>query len=245
MIRDHENGGVLELVLDRPEKKNALDAGMYEALGRGLARAEASDAIRAVLITATGDAFCAGNDIADFLARGGEAEAEAPACFIRALAAFPKPLVIAVGGIAVGIGTTMLLHADLVYAAPEATFSTPFARLGLVPEAGSSVLLPRRVGHARAAAMLMLGETVTASEACVSGLVNALVPRPDLDVIAREKATVLAGLPADALRETKRLLRGDDRGVHDAIERETASFARALASPEAREAFASFLNRKR
>ncbi len=245
MIRTSEADGVLELRLDRPEKKNALTAAMYESLDDGLAAAASSSTVRVVLFAAEGDVFSAGNDINDFQSRGGDAGATPATRFIRALARFAKPLVAAVQGRAVGIGTTMLLHCDLVYAAPEASFSTPFTRLGLVPEAGSSLLLPRRIGPARAAAMLLLGETMDASEAASSGLVNAVVARDGLAAHARDKAIALAALPADAVRASRALLRGEAETLAARIDREQEAFASALRSPEARDAFAAFLSRTR
>ena len=168
-----EDQGVMEIQIDRPDKKNALTAAMYRAMIAALADASARPEIGVVLIAGRGDAFCAGNDIADFMAgpEGGAAAFD----FIQAIAAFDKPLVAAVQGLAVGVGTTMLFHCDLVYAAPDARFVMPFVNLGLVPEAGSSLLAPAILGHARAAAMLMLGEPMDAEGADRAGFVTAIV----------------------------------------------------------------------
>ncbi len=245
-ILSQETDGVLSLTLDRPDKKNALTGAMYHALSDGLERAGADDAIGAVLLSGNGAAFSAGNDVNDFLSHGAAAPQAMPSVrFIRALAAFDKPLLAAVQGLAVGIGTTMLLHCDLVYASADARFSTPFAKLGLVPEAGSSLLLPRRIGAVRANAMLLLGETLDAETAVAAGLVNALLPAGTLHAQALEKARTLAALPAAALLASKALIRGDRRALDSRITEELTAFGHALASDEAKAAFAAFLNRAR
>jgi enoyl-CoA hydratase/carnithine racemase len=240
MIARCETGGVIELRLDRAHKKNALTGAMYDALASGLTEASHRADIAAVLISAEGDAFCAGNDIADFIA-GNAAPAHA---FIHAVAAFDKPIVAAVQGLAVGIGTTMLLHCDLVYAAPDARFVTPFVGLGLVPEAASSLLLPARIGHAKAAAMLLLGEPLSAGDAEFAGLVTAIVPADTLLRHARAKAAALAAMPPHALADTRRLMRGDPAPIAAAMAGEEAAFARALRSDEAKEAFSAFLEKR-
>ena len=185
--------GVIEIHIDRPDKKNALTAPMYHAMTAALADASARADIAVVLFTANGDAFCAGNDLKDFMA-GPEGGAAAFA-FIRAIAAFDKPIVAAVQGLAVGVGTTMLLHCDLIYAAPDARFIMPFVNLGLVPEAGSSLLAPAPLGHAKAAAMLMLGEPMDAEAADRAGLVTAVVPADGLLAHARAQARILVAKP--------------------------------------------------
>jgi len=232
--------GVLELILNRPAKKNALTEAMYLALIEGLARAEAED-IGAVLIRAEGDMFCAGNDIGDFISAVQKGHGLAAADFVRKLATFPKPLVAAVNGLAVGVGCTLLLHCDLVYATEAARLSLPFVDLGLPPEAASSLLLPRRVGMARASALLLLAETFDAKEAKEAGLVNALVAPEDLAVFAREKARQLASKPRAALLESRRLLRGDAPEIAARMEEEFRSFLAALHSPQTQAAFAAFL----
>ena len=240
----HDADGVLELRFNRPDKKNAILGAMYDALTHALQDAGTRDAVRAVLIAAEGDAFTAGNDIRDFLAMGGGLERSPPARFIHAIATFAKPLVAAVQGPAVGVGTTLLLHCDLVYASPAATFSVPFVDLGLVPEAGSSLLLPARMGHARAAALLLLGETIGVEAALSAGLLTGIVPPESLQAHARAKAQALAAKPAAALAATRALMRGDSAALHARMRAEGAAFSNALASPEARAAFASFLDRK-
>ncbi len=239
----HEAGGVLELRFNRPDKKNAILGAMYDTLTAALLDAAARPAVRAVLIGAEGDAFTAGNDIRDFLAMQGGLGDAPPARFIHAVATFAKPLVAAVQGPAVGVGTTLLLHCDLVYASPAATFSAPFVDLGLVPEAGSSLLLPARMGHARAAALLLLGESMDATAALSAGLLTGIVPAEELQDYARAKARKLAAKPAAALAASRALMRGDPAALHARMREEEAAFTRALASPEARAAFAAFLDR--
>jgi enoyl-CoA hydratase/carnithine racemase len=233
--------GVMELRLDRPDKKNALTAAMYHALSEGLAEASADPAITAVLITGEGPAFSAGNDIKDFLAPGG---AGAALDFIRLLAAFDKPIVAAVQGIAVGVGTTMLVHCDLVYATPDARFLLPFVGLGLVPEAASSLLLPARIGRAKASAMLLLGEPLDAAEAERAGFVTAIVPAETLRDHARAKALALTRMPPTALAATRALVRGDGVAVAARIEEEADLFGKLIQSAEAREAFTAFLEKR-
>jgi enoyl-CoA hydratase/carnithine racemase len=234
-------GGVMTLRLARPDKKNAITATMYRALQDGLEAAAADDATAAVLIEAEGDAFCAGNDIADFLKPGG---ADAAARFVRALAGFTKPIVAGVDGLAVGIGTTMLLHCDLVYATPAARFVTPFAKIGLVPEAASSVLLPARIGMAKATAMLLLGEPMDAEGAERAGLVTGLVAREGLAAMVRAKAAALAAMPPRALLATRRLMRGGGVAIEAGMAAEEAAFVEALAGAEAKEALTAFLEKR-
>ncbi len=240
----HEAGGVLELRFNRPDKKNAITGAMYDALTAALGDASARSAVRAVLITGEGDIFTAGNDIKDFLAMSGGLAGTSAGQFIRAAATFSKPLVAAVNGPAIGIGTTLLLHCDLVYASPEASLSVPFVDLGLVPEAGSSLLLPARVGSARASALLLLGEPMDAEAAHAAGLVTALVPAAGLREHARDKARKLAAKPPAALAATRALMRGDPGALLAQMDRESAAFSEALGGAEAREAFTAFLQRR-
>ncbi len=240
----HEADGVLELRFNRPAKKNAITGAMYDALTAALADAAARPAVRAVLIAGEGDIFTAGNDIKDFLAMSGGLTGTSPGRFIRAAATFNKPLVAAVHGPAIGIGTTLLLHCDLVYASPEASLSVPFVDLGLVPEAGSGLLLPLRIGTARASALLMLGEPMDAAAAHAAGLVTAIVPAAELHGHARAKARKLAAKPPAALAATRALMRGEHGALLAQMERESAAFAHALQGAEAREAFTAFLERR-
>ena len=237
-----EQAGVLEIHIDRPDKKNALTAAMYRAMTAALADASARADIGAVLFAGRGDAFCAGNDLKDFLA-GPEGGAAAFA-FIRAIAAFDKPLVAAVQGLAVGVGTTMLFHCDLIYAAPDARFIMPFVNLGIVPEAGSSLLAPALMGHAKAAAMLMLGEPMDAQGADRVGLVTAIVPADQLLDHARAKAAALMAKPPQALAVTRRLMKGDPAMLTARIEEEARLFRESLTSPEAQEAFTAFFEKR-
>lgn len=237
-----ENEGIIEIHIDRPEKKNALTASMYRAMTAALADASARDDIGAVLFAGRGDAFCAGNDLKDFMAgpQGGEAAFE----FIRTVALFDKPLVAAVQGLAVGVGTTMLFHCDLVYAAPDARFVMPFVGLGVVPEAGSSLLAPATLGYAKAAAMLLLGEPMDAQTADRAGLLTAIVPAKSLLDHARSKAAALMAQPPQALATTRRLMKGAPAVLIQRIDEEARLFREALKSPEAQEAFAAFFEKR-
>jgi enoyl-CoA hydratase/carnithine racemase len=232
----------------RPGKKNAITGAMYEALIDAFEAAEGDAEIGAFVLAGKGGVFTAGNDLGDFVALAtGSAAAndgrDFPAGrFTRKLAAFGKPLVAAVDGLAVGVGTTLLFHCDLVYATPEARFQTPFVNLGLVPEAGSSLLAPLRFGHARAAELLMLAEPFGAEEAQALGLVNALVPQGELFAHAMAKAAALAAKPRAALLATRRLMRGDQEALKARMAEETHAFSAALASPEAHAAFRAFLS---
>jgi enoyl-CoA hydratase/carnithine racemase len=237
-------GAVLELRIDRAAKKNALTFAMYRALTEALRAGQSDPAVRAVLLTGSGETFCAGNDIADFLAPRDDFAAAPPSQFIEALVTTEKPLVAAVHGPAVGIGATMLLHCDLVYASTTARLRMPFVSLGLVPEAGSSLLLPRRVGDAVAAEMLLLGAWIDAARAKELRLVNAVLHADELVPFARARAGELAASPPAALRATRALLRGDRAGLRAQIGQEAQAFAHSLTSPEAKEAFTAFLERR-
>ncbi|MBV9747517.1 MAG: enoyl-CoA hydratase/isomerase family protein [Acetobacteraceae bacterium] len=243
-VQTREDDGVVEVRLNRPGKKNALTGAMYGAMADALAQAGASVSARVVLFSAEGDTFTAGNDIGDFLAMAGEFAETPPARFIRALVTFEKPMVAAVQGLAVGVGTTMLLHCDLVYAAPQARFSTPFVDMGLVPEAGSSALLPSRIGYQRAAALLLLGEAMGAEQALAAGLVNAVVAADVLQEHARERARAIAAKPPNALATARRLMRGDRASLEAHMRREQEAFGGAVRSAEARAAFTAFLERR-
>ncbi|MEE3626903.1 enoyl-CoA hydratase-related protein [Nitrospirillum sp. BR 11752] len=238
-----DGNGVRTLVLNRPEKRNALTGAMYTALADALTGAATDESVGAVLIQGSGGSFTAGNDLADFLA-GPALTADNPVMrFLRALATFPKPVVAAVEGHAVGIGTTLLMHCDLVYAAPSAHFAMPFVSLGLVPEAGSSLLAARLLGHPKAAAMLMAGEALTADAAEAAGLINAVIPTDTLYEHAAAKAAALAAKPRAAMAQTKALMRHDTPQVLETMAREAVLFSQALASPEAKAAFQAFLSK--
>ncbi|GAA5126940.1 enoyl-CoA hydratase-related protein [Alloalcanivorax gelatiniphagus] len=240
--------GVMAITLNRPDKLNALTGAMYRDLVTLLALAEEHDDVGAVLIEGQGKSFCAGNDLGDFLAAGnaGDNATEGGAApFIRAVSRFEKPLVIAVQGNAVGVGVTMLLHADIVVAADDAKFITPFVDLGAVPEAGSAKLLPAWLGYQRAARMLLAGEPLGADEALQCGLVAKVVARAELEGAARGYAVALAAKPRRAMRESKRLMRqAPEMALHDLIDHDLALFAELLRGDEAKEILAAKLGKK-
>jgi enoyl-CoA hydratase/carnithine racemase len=235
-------GGVLAIELNRPAKKNALNLAMYRALTQALAQASTDPEVRVVLWSGRGGSFCAGNDLADFADPA--ADLSPVLAFLSTLASTPVPVVAAVDGPAIGIGTTALLHCDLVLAAPGARFRLPFVDLGLVPEAASSLLLPGLIGQRRASAWLLLGETFGAEQAARDGLVNEVLAAEQLSPTARRWAERLAAKPPGALRESKALMKRWDAGaVRQAMDVEAEAFAARLRSPEALAAFAAFLRR--
>ena len=244
-------GAVMRAAFARPSKKNAITGAMYEALVEAFETAERDPGVGAFVLSGQGGVFTAGNDIGDFLAVASRAAASNDrrdfpgGRFTRKLAEFEKPLVAAVDGLAVGVGTTLCFHCDLVYASPEARFQMPFVNLGLVPEAGSSLLAPQRFGRAKAAQFLMLGEPFGAEEAHALGLVNAVVPQGELMAHAMAKAAELAAKPRAALLATRRLMRGDNEAVKARMGEEMHAFAEALKSREARAAFEAFLSATR
>jgi enoyl-CoA hydratase/carnithine racemase len=240
------DGGVLTITLNRPDKKNAITDAMYAAVADAMERAAADKAVRVVLLRGEGDAFSGGNDIGDFVAQAmGGRRAEDLAVFrvLKHLAHFDKPVVAAVKGFAVGIGTTMLLNCDLVFVAEDAKLSTPFVNLALAPEAASSLLLPQRIGHVRAFSMFALGEAISGTTAAAWGLANAALPAGEVDAAARAAADALAKRPAGSLTATKRLMR-DGEALWAVMRREGAVFAERLTSPEAGEAFMAFSERR-
>jgi len=235
---------VLHLEISRREKKNALSTAMYAALSDALQQASGDRAVRVVLLRGQEDLFTAGNELGDFL-QPQRAEDVAGIRFIQVLAAFDKPLVAAVAGNAVGIGTTMLLHCDLVYAADNASFRLPFVPLGLCPEACSSWLLPRLAGHQRAAELLYFGEPFDARRAYEIGLVNAVLAPAALLATATERAQKLARLPREALAVTRMLLKRPGKAqVDDAMAEEIRRFSELAAGPVAREVLGAFLEKR-
>jgi len=238
-------GPVLEILFNRPEKKNALTQAMYAAVTDAFHRADEDPAIRVVLLSGAGDTFTSGNDIKDFQARASTNEASHASPFLDALSSLATPLVAAVNGAAIGVGTTMLAHADLVIAARSARFVMPFTSLGLVPEAGSSLLFPRLVGHQRASALLLLGEPMDAETARDWGFVNQIVADEDLMPVARTLAARLAALPPAAVRQTKDLIKNGQRDVPGRIAQELVLFRDRLRSPEATEAFQAFAEKRK
>ncbi|MFZ4479744.1 MAG: enoyl-CoA hydratase [Rhodoferax sp.] len=240
------SAGVLTITLNRLDKKNSLTRAMYAAMADALAQADTDASLRALVIQGHETIFCAGNDIGDFLSRTAAAQ-ESPAFrFLRAISTFSKPLVAAVCGPAVGIGTTMLFHCDLVYAGDNAAFSMPFVNLGLCPEAASSYLAPRLMGHGRAAEALLLGEPFSAETGLEMGLVSRIVPPAEAAALAQRQAQKLATKPLAALIETKRLMKQSQAGiVAERMVEEGVSFARLLQEPAAREAFTAFLEKRK
>ena len=238
-------GAVARIQIARPQRKNAITADMYAALALALQAAEEDDSVRVILVHGQGDVFSAGNDLEDFL-RAPPQDADAPVFrFMAALSGAAKPVVAAVNGAAVGIGTTMLLHCDLAYCADDSRFSLPFVNLGLCPEFASSLLLPLAAGYQRAAEKLLLGEPASAEEALAMGLVNRILPPAEVFPYAQRQCARLAQLAPAAVRETKRLLKAGWReATARAIGNESAAFARLLQSDEAREAFSAFLQRR-
>jgi len=236
-------GAVQILRLNRPDKKNALTAAMYAALAEALNAANANDAIAVTVILGHPGIFCAGNDIVDFLAASQGGAILQGFEFLKALVECDKPLIAAADGPAVGIGTTLMLHCDLVFASPRAVLQTPFVDLGLVPEAGSSLLGPRVLGHVRAFDLLVMGTPWPAEQAKEAGLVNAIVPPEELESTALRAAEALAKKPREGVRLARRLLKGDPASLKKRMEEEGALLIERVKSSEAVAAFAAFLKK--
>ncbi|WP_322059833.1 enoyl-CoA hydratase [Paraburkholderia sp. J63] len=238
--------GVLTITINRPERKNALTPAMYQAMTDALTSAHEDAAVRAVLLRGHAEIFTAGNDIEDFL-KNPPAGGDSPVIrFLHAISTFEKPLVAAVAGAAIGVGTTLLLHCDLVYAAESARFAMPFAQRGLCPEAASSLLLPRVAGYQGAAEKLLLGETFDAAEAHRIGFVNRVLPAAGLDAFVSGQLAKLVALPASSLRVTKALMkRASGHEIKTQISEESVHFGKMLLAPEAREAFTAFLQKRK
>ncbi len=241
--------GVRTLTIDRPRRRNALDRATYRALGAALTAAAAADEVRAVVLTGTGGCFTSGNDLADFRDADGSSAPADPAAlpasagleFLAVISGFPKPLVAAVEGFAIGIGTTMLLHCDLVHAARDVQFRLPFVPLGLCAEGASSYLLPLAAGPKFAAELLLLGRAFTAEEALRAGIVNSVTEPGMALAAAMASARALAALPADSVRATKALLRrGSETAVRETIDAEAVRFHALRGSQAAQDAFAAF-----
>jgi enoyl-CoA hydratase/carnithine racemase len=243
--------GVATIEIARPEKKNAITMAMYQAMDDALVAAQNDPGVRAVLITGQPGIFTSGNDIEDFMQRppgsGSDAEDSPVFRFMRALIGCEKPVVAAVTGAAIGIGTTMLLHCDLVYVSDEARLAMPFVSLGLVPEFASSVIVPRLMGHARAAERLLLGDPFSGAEAVECGIANAVLPATEVVPHARRVAQRFNALPPGAVRDTKKLMRRGERPEQllETIKVEGRIFGERLRSPEAREAFTAFFEKRR
>ena len=245
-ILSNHDAGVLTLTFNRVERKNSINVAMYDALATAIEQAATDDATRVVVIQGHETVFSAGNDLQDFLKNKPQGMDSPVFRFLRGIATFPKPLLAAVCGPAVGVGTTMLLHCDLVYAGDNAAFSMPFVNLGLCPEAGSSLLVPRMFGYHRAAEALLLGEPFFAEAALEVGMVNRIVPPSEVNALAQAQARKLASKPLASLKETKRLMKGSRQQevLLKRIEEEAVSFGRMLGEPAAREAMTAFMEKR-
>lgn len=241
-----DEGRVRVIRMNRPAKKNALTQAMYAAMVDALAHAEADPQVRVILLTGTDNIFSAGNDISDFATNFSLDESSPVSRFLYALVAAEKPLVAAVNGPAVGIGTTMLLHCDLVYCGRTARFQLPFVNLGLVPEAGSSLILPALMGRRRAAELLLLGDPFDADTAREYAIVNAVLADGEVYAHALAVAQALAAKPPAALRLSRQLMkRWNDEALRAAMREEAAQFAQMLHAPEATEAMTAFMERRK
>lgn len=244
IVTDRE-GAVQRVQLNRPDKKNAITTAMYAALADALAAAEADRSVRVILLHGAGDCFTAGNDLRDFLAAAPQSEDRPAFRFLEVISHAAKPIVAAVHGVAIGIGTTLLGHCDLVYAAEGTRFHLPFVNLGLCPEGASSLLLPLAAGYLRAAELVMLAEPFDAATARDLGLVTAIVPAPQLLATAAAAAQRLAAKPPASLRLTKQLLRRSLMPqIEAALAEERQAFEARLVSPEAKEAFTAFFEKR-
>jgi enoyl-CoA hydratase/carnithine racemase len=240
-----DDGPVRTIRMNRPEKKNALTMVMYDAMAEGIETAPAAN-IRCLLIGGAPTVFCAGNDIGDFLQAAMGGGLGAPILrFLHTLARCETPLVAAVQGNAVGVGTTMLMHCDHIVASTEAKFSTPFVSLGLVPEAASSLIAPRLMGHSRAFSLLVMGKPLTADEAKDAGLINSVAAPDAVEAEAMKAAQYIASLPPQAVLASRRLMRGTVDEIDARIDVEADEFKRRLQSTEAQAAFTAFMTRKR
>jgi enoyl-CoA hydratase/carnithine racemase len=242
-----DQGPVRQIRMNRPDKKNALTSGMYDGMAQAIESASGDSPIRCVVIAGVPGAFSAGNDLGDFMkaATGGEGLGNSVLRFLYALARAERPLVAAVQGVAVGIGTTMMLHCDYAVAAHDARFSTPFVALGLVPEAASSLLAPRLMGHRRAFELLVMGKPLSGDEAKACGLVNQVAPADQVEAEAMKAAQAIAALPPEGVAISRRLMKGAPDDVVKRIDEEAAAFSARLQSNEARAAFAAFFARKK
>jgi enoyl-CoA hydratase/carnithine racemase len=243
--------GVQVMRFLRAEKKNALTGPMYSAMSEALDASESNDAIACHVFIGSGGIFCAGNDINDFMRRaqataGSDGKGiPAPSLdFIRRLPKVTKPMIAAVDGLAIGVGTTMLLHCDLVYASPTASLRTPFLDLGLIQEAGSTITAPERMGYPRAFELICLGEPFSAERALQAGLINAIVPADQLETTALKAARRLVAKPRQALMTSRRLLRKNHEQISAIIDEEAKAYQGLMTSPEAREAFTAFLEKR-
>jgi enoyl-CoA hydratase/carnithine racemase len=244
-IRD--DGPIRIVRMQRPEKKNALTAEMYDAMAAALTGTRTDQSVRCVMFAGAPGAFCAGNDLDEFrqAAADGEGLGESVLRFLHALAYCERPMVAAVDGLAVGVGTTMLLHCDYVAASATARFTTPFVSLGLVPEAASTLLAPRLMGPRRAFALLVMGEPLDAERALAIGLINSVAESGQVEKQAFAAAQKIAALPPEAVLASRRMIRGEPEELADRIDLEADFFRERLQSPEAQAAFEAFFARKK
>jgi enoyl-CoA hydratase/carnithine racemase len=244
-ILTHIDAGVMTITFNRLDKKNSINSTMYAAMADAVAQAGADPSVRVVVFQGHESVFSAGNDIGDFLSQPPSTQESPVFRFLRGIATFEKPLLAAVAGPAVGIGTTMLFHCDLVYAGDNAAFSMPFVNLGLCPEAASSLLAPKMFGYHRAAEALLMGEPFFAEAAQEVGLVNRVVPPTEVNGYAQAQARKLAAKPLSSLIATKRLMKGDQQAVLQKMDEEGQSFGRMLREPAAKEAFGAFMEKRK
>ena len=245
-IETSRSDGVMTIAFARPAKKNAITSAMYALFADALREANDDASVRAILVVGSADIFTAGNDLEDFLNAPPSADDSPVFRFLNGISTAAKPIVAAVRGAAVGVGTTLLMHCDLVYAGRNARFSMPFVQLGICPEAASSLLMPQMVGYHRAAEKLLLGEPFGADEALAIGFVNAVLDDDAVLAHAQRQAAKLAALPASSVRTTKWLMKGDHGDdVAARMRKEGQAFREMLASPEAREAFSAFLAKRK
>jgi enoyl-CoA hydratase/carnithine racemase len=245
-ILTHTDAGVMTITFNRLDKKNSITSSMYAAMADAVAQAGADPSVRVVVFQGHESIFSAGNDIGDFLNQPPTTQESPVFRFLRGIATFEKPLIAAVAGPAVGIGTTMLFHCDLVYAGDNAAFSMPFVNLGLCPEAASSLLAPRMFGYHRAAEALLMGEPFFAEAAQEVGLVNRVVPPTEVNGYAQAQARKLAAKPLTSLIATKRLMKGgDQQAVLQKMDEEGQDFGRMLREPAAKEAFGAFMEKRK
>lgn len=249
-ILTHQADGILTIAFNRPERKNAITGAMYQTMADALVAADTDSTVRAIVFTGKPEIFTAGNDLEDFMKNapaGGQPDASRPVYqFMRALAGCSKPVIAAVSGAAIGIGTTMLMHCDMVYAADNAKFSMPFVQLGLCPEFASSVLFPAVAGYPRAAEKLLLGESFSAADALAMGMLSKVLPADALLSYAMAQAAKLVALPAASVRATKSLMKQPlQAGIEAAIAAEITLFSAMLRAPEAKEAFTAFFEKRK
>lgn len=245
-IQSEFSDRILTLRINRPEKKNALTQAMYASLAQRINEAAGNPEVRVLVLTGQPDCFTAGNDMQDFLAATASLTENPTIKFMQALAEFPKPVVAAASGMAIGVGVTLMLHCDLIYCGEQTRLSMPFVNIGIAPEYVSSYLLPRIMGHARAAELVLLGEPFTAQKAQEYGLVNAVAPNAEVEALARQKALAMAQLPPNTMRTCKALLKRWRADVtREAIPLEMMEVAKLLTKPEAHEAISAFAQKRK